>query len=186
MTTVLNQQQDQQPTRTQKKPFAPHILSEKEINELPAEEKTELVSMPVEPNSIWSEHISAKGQAYYNTPAIVVKRVAPTFFQMLEAIVPSEKSHLVFGDFCFSLGTERVTRSKYYAKTGGLKAPWTSKSSAANAPKYVSKVLIARQDEVNDFLSQEENKNQWQVYGDWKIDSNGNVIIGLVQYHSSN
>lgn len=184
MTTVLNQPEQQQTTRTQRKPFNPHILAQKEISELPEEEKTELVSMPVEPNSVWSEHTSAKGQAYYNTPVIVIKKVAPVFYQMLEAIVPTEKSHLVFGDFCFSLGTEKVTRSKYYAKSGFKSGAGANKSSSY-APKFVSKVLVARQDEVNDFLGLEENKNKWQIFGDWKIDEHGNVIIGLVQYNSS-
>jgi hypothetical protein len=162
----------------QQKPFKAHELNTKEEQELPKEEKEELVSMPIEENSIWQEIIGKNGKPYYKTPAIILKRMAPAFYQMLEAIEPTETSHIAFGNFCYALSKDNVIRTNYYKKPlpGVVNKPaWTPAK-----PKFVGNVFFGTQDEVNDFLNQSENKGKWEAFGDgWKVTPDGKVIVGL-------
>jgi hypothetical protein len=171
----------------QQKPFKAHELNTKEEQELPKEEKEELVSMPIEENSIWQEIIGKNGKPYYKTPAIILKRMAPAFYQMLEAIEPTEFSHIAFGNFCYSLSKDNIIRTNYYKKPvpgtlGAANKPaWTPAK-----PKFVGNVFFGTQDEVNDFLNQKENKGKWEAYGEgWKVTPDGKVIVGLYKQSSS-
>jgi hypothetical protein len=164
----------------QQKPFKAHELNPKEEQELPKEEKEELVTMPIEANSIWQEVIGKNGKPYYKTPVIILKRMTPAFHQMLEAIEPTEFSHIAFGNFCYCLSKDNVIRTNYFKKTA-LGSTSTSRPAYTPAkPKFIGNVFFGTQDEINDFLNQDENKGKWEAFGDgWKVTADGKVIVGL-------
>jgi hypothetical protein len=158
----------------EKKAFDPHVLSEDEIKKIPDSEKKELVMMPGEPLCIWEDALKDGQKIGWNTHITTLERVTPLFFSMLKALEPTGKSHLVFGEFRFGITKyNKVFRAMYKAGSQG----W--KPSAAAKPKYVSKLLFGSPDELNDFLDKDENKNQWEMFGDWKIDADRHVTVGL-------
>jgi hypothetical protein len=171
----LAQVQPEYQKQEQKKP-EPHILSEDEIKKIPDSEKKELMLMPGEPLCIWTDVITKDGQKIgWSTSITTLERITPVFFSMLKAIEPTGKTHLVFGEMKFGL-TKYNSCFRGHYKPGSQ--PWKPSASAAK-PKYLDKVVFGSPDELNDFLDKDENKNQWELLGDWKIDADRNITIGM-------
>lgn len=176
MSNVNNLAQTRPEYHTSEKPhFDPHTLSEEEIKKLPDSEKKELVMMPGEPLCIWEDAIKDGQKIGWNTQLSTLERITPLFYSMLKALEPTGKSHLVFGDLRFGITKYNKCFRAHY-KPGA--SSWKPMSASAK-PKYISKMFFGSPDELNDFLDRDENKNQWELLGDWKIDADRNVTVGL-------
>lgn len=156
-----------------------HELSEKELEDLPVDEKHKLVAIPGEEGAAWENVITREGNTIGASLSMpVLKMIAPNFHAMLEAIGPTTKSHLAFGGFKFS---HNLKYNKCFRNTYNKNAtPWAKKSYSATPPPedFVGNVFFGSPDEVNDFLLRDENKGKWKRFGDWKA-SGSEITVGL-------
>ena len=154
--------------------WKPHFLNKGEISEIPDKEREALFSMPVEVDSIWTSSPTKAGRESYTTVPIAVKTVAPNFHGMLKGIIDNPSmSHLILNDYSFIMTKDKVIRTKYTPSVQGKSFP------PKQPDKFVSGVFFGDQDKVNDFLNDNQNLNKWHLYGDWKLDGSGKVVVGL-------
>ena len=153
-----------------------HTLSDEELKKIPEKEKQELVLQPGEVGSIW-EAVFIEGKPIGSSASVPsVEKNIPTFAAMLKAIDPTVHSHLGFGDFKYALNHKynKVLRTNYNKSS----QPWVKKPSSP-FHEFVQSVFVGTPDEVNDFLEKDENKKKWKIMGDWKMDDNRYITIGL-------
>jgi hypothetical protein len=161
-----------------KKKYDVHELSEKELDDLPIDEKHKLVAIPGEEGAAWENVITREGDTIGSSLSMpVLKMIAPNFYDMLEAIKPTTKSHLAFGGFKFSYNPKH---NKCFRNTYNKNAtPWAKKTYSAPPPEdFIGGVFFGNPGETNDFLLKDENKGKWKRFGDWKS-TGSEIIVGL-------
>jgi hypothetical protein len=174
----LNSVSQEQRSMPGEKFYNVHLLSDDEQKKIPLDEKQELVSQPGEPGSIW-ETVMIDGKNIGSSASVPsVEKNIPYFAAMLKSIDPTVHSHLAFGDFKYAVNHKynKVFRNAYNKAA----QPWTKKPGGGTAyHEFVQSVFVGTPDEVNDFLDKDENRKKWKIMGDWKIDSDRYISIGL-------